>query len=141
MKLDDRVALVTGGGSGIGRAICLAFAEEGARVVVNDTRLEEAERTVKALSDPARGRAIQADVADSGQVKAMFTTVERELGGLGILVNNAGIAGGAGEGRAGPRREIQAPGNEGASRGGIPTHLDGTGDLRDAARRRALALA
>jgi len=73
MKLDDRVALVTGGGSGIGRAICLAFAEEGARVVVNDTRLEEAERTVKALSDPARGRAIQADVADSGQVKAMFT--------------------------------------------------------------------
>ena len=99
MKLDDRVALVTGGGSGIGRAICLAFAEEGARVVVNDTRLEEAERTVKALRDPARGRAIQADVADSGQVKAMFATIERELGGLDILVNNAGIAVGADEDR------------------------------------------
>ena len=108
MKLHDRIALVTGGGSGIGRAICLAFAEEGARVVVNDTRLEEAERTVKALSDPARGRAIQADVADSGQVKAMFTTVERELGGLDILVNNAGIAVGADEDREGLRRKFEA---------------------------------
>ena len=99
MKLSDRIALVTGGGSGIGRAICLTFAEEGARVVVNDIRLEAAEATVKEMSDPARGRAIQADVADSAQVRAMFATIERELGGLDILVNNAGIALGADEDR------------------------------------------
>src|SRR2546425_855610 len=140
MKLDDRVALVTGGGSGIGRAICLAFAEEGARVVVNDTRLEEAERTVKALSDPARGRAIQADVADSGQVKAMFTTVERELGGLDILVNNAGIAVGADEDREGLRRRFEARITEAVSGQGVQTHLDVTENLSDAAWRRMLAV-
>jgi NAD(P)-dependent dehydrogenase (short-subunit alcohol dehydrogenase family) len=92
MKLRDRVALVTGGGSGLGRAIALLFAEEGARVVVNDVRLEVAEKTVSELKGPAGGRAIQADVADSAQVMAMFVTIERELGALDILVNNAGIA-------------------------------------------------
>ena len=59
MKLADRVALVTGGGSGIGRAICLLFAAEGARVVVNDIDSAAAEATVKAMGfiDPdARGR-------------------------------------------------------------------------------------
>ena len=60
MKLADRVAVVTGGGSGIGRAICLCFAAEGARVVVNDIDSAAAEATVKAMGfiDPdARGRA------------------------------------------------------------------------------------
>ena len=47
MKLEGRIALVTGGGSGIGRAIAHLFADEGARVVVNDVRLEAAEKTVK----------------------------------------------------------------------------------------------
>src|SRR2546422_4859340 len=140
MKVDDGVALVTGGGSGIGRAICLAFAEEGARVVVNDTRLEEAERTVKALSDPARGRAIQADVGDSGQVKAMFTTVERDLGGLDILVNNAGIAVGADEDREGLRRKFEARILEAGSGQGLHTHLDVTENTNDAASRPMLAV-
>src|SRR5919201_6606593 len=92
MKLKERIALVTGGGSGIGRAICVLFAEEGARVIVNDVRLEAAEATVKTMKSPEVARAIQADVADSAQVKAMFGTIERELGGVDILVNNAGIA-------------------------------------------------
>src|SRR5262245_23449298 len=97
MKLKDRVALVTGGGSGLGRAISLLFAEEGAHVVVNELYLESAKQTVVAMKGPGGGRAIQADVADSGQVKAMFATIEREIGTLDILVNNAGIAFGPGD--------------------------------------------
>jgi len=75
MKLENRIALVTGGGSGLGRAISLLFAEEGAQVVVNDVRRETAEQTVAQMKGPAGGRAIQADVADVAQVKAMFATV------------------------------------------------------------------
>jgi 3-oxoacyl-[acyl-carrier protein] reductase len=140
LKLHDRIALVTGGGSGIGRAICLAFAEEGARVVVNDIRLEAAETTVKELSDPARGRAIQADVADSAQVRAMFATIERELGGLDILVNNAGIALGADEDREALRRKFETRIMETVSGQGIQTHLDVTENLSDEAWRRMIAV-
>ena len=91
MRLAHRVALVTGGGSGIGRAIARRFAEEGARVVVNDVRAEAARETAGALAGGA-GRAIGADVADSGQVRAMFAEIERDYGALDVLVNNAGIA-------------------------------------------------
>jgi len=140
LKLSDRIALVTGGGSGIGRAICLTFAEEGARVVVNDIRLEAAEATVKEMSDPARGRAIQADVADSAQVRAMFATIERELGGLDILVNNAGIALGADEDREALRRKFETRIMETVSGQGIQTHLDVTETLSDEAWRRMIAV-
>ncbi|HET7876639.1 MAG TPA: SDR family NAD(P)-dependent oxidoreductase, partial [Methylomirabilota bacterium] len=96
MKLQNRVALVTGAGSGIGQAIALLFAEEGARVVVNDVNGDAAQATVSKLPD-GRGRAITADVADSGQVRAMFAQVERELGTLDVLVNNVGIGAGRAE--------------------------------------------
>ena len=89
MKLKDKVALVTGAGSGIGRAIAQLFAEEGARVIANDVREEAAKETVAAIS--SGGCAIQADVADSAQVRAMFAQIEREFGTLDVLVNNAGI--------------------------------------------------
>jgi 3-oxoacyl-[acyl-carrier protein] reductase len=93
MRLRDRVALVTGGGSGIGRAIALLFAEEGARVVVNDLALDRARQTVDAMGAAAsRARAVGADVADSGAVRAMFAEIARDAGRLDILVNNAGIA-------------------------------------------------
>ena len=94
MKLKDKVALITGAGSGIGRAIATLFAQEGARVIVNDLRESAARETVDALGAAGSGaRAIAADVADSAQVKAMFAVVEREFGSLDVLVNNAGIAG------------------------------------------------
>src|SRR5437667_5704226 len=140
MKLRDRVALVTGGGSGLGRAIALLFAEEGARVVVNDVRLEVAEKTVSELKGPAAGRAIQADVADSAQVMAMFATIEREHGALDILVNNAGIASGPGDDRAGIGRKAGARIMEMVSGQGAQTHLDVTQNLSDESWRRMLAV-
>ncbi len=140
MKLTDRVALVTGAGSGLGRAIALLFAEEGARVVVNDVRLEVAEKTVSEMKGPAGGRAIQADVAESAQVNAMFATIERELGTLDILVNNAGIAVGPGDDRAGIGRKSEARIMEMVSGQGAQTHLDVTQNLSDESWRRMLAV-
>ena len=140
MKLKERVALVTGGGSGLGRAISLLFAEEGAHVIVNELRLEAAEQTVSSLKGPAGGRAIQADVADSAQVKAMFATIERELGSLDILVNNAGIAFGPGDDRAEVNRKSEALIMELLSGQGGQTHLDVTQNLSDESWRRMLAV-
>jgi len=92
VKLKDKVALVTGAGSGIGRAIATLFSQEGAHVVVNDLSEQAARETVEVLGAAGSGaRAIRADVADSAQVKAMFAEIERELGSLDVLVNNAGI--------------------------------------------------
>ena len=141
MKLKDRIALVTGGGSGLGRAISLLFAEEGAHVIVNELRLETAEQTVASMKGPAGGRAIQADVADSAQVKAMFATIEREVGGLDILVNNAGIAFGPGDDRAEVNRKSEAMIMELLSgQGGGQTHLDVTQNLSDESWRRMFAV-
>jgi 3-oxoacyl-[acyl-carrier protein] reductase len=140
MKLTDRVALVTGAGSGLGRAIALLFAEEGARVVVNDVRLDVAEKTVSEMKGPAGGRAIQADVAESAQVNAMFATIERELGALDILVNNAGIAVGPGDDRAEIGRKAEARLMEMVSGQGAQTHLDVTQNLSDESWRRMLAV-
>jgi 3-oxoacyl-[acyl-carrier protein] reductase len=140
MKLKDRIALVTGGGSGLGRAISLLFAEEGAHVIVNEVRLETAEQTVASMKGPAGGRAIEADVSDSAQVKAMFATIEREVGGLDILVNNAGIAFGPGDDRAEVNRKSEALIMELLSGQGGQTHLDVTQNLSDESWRRMLAV-
>ena len=140
MKLKDKVALVTGGGSGLGRAIALLFAEEGAHVVVNEVRLDAAEQTVSSMKGPAGGRAIQADVADSAQVKAMFATIERELGTVDILVNNAGIAFGPGDDRLEVSRKSEAIVMELLSGQGAQTHLDVTQNLSDESWRRMLAV-
>lgn len=90
MKLEGRVAWVTGGGSGLGRAICRRFAEEGARVAVNDVRPETAEETAAAL--PGEGHlAVAGDVSDSARVAAMATAIDAACGRLDVLVNNAGV--------------------------------------------------
>ena len=92
-RLAGKVALVTGGNTGIGRAVCLAFAEEGADVAVAWLeRPAEAESLARAIR--ARGRrchAIRADVTVEAEVRELTTGVLAALGGLDILVNNAGI--------------------------------------------------
>jgi len=141
MKLADQVALVTGAGSGIGRAIAQIFAEEGARVVVNDVRLDAANETLKTLgAGQSRGRAIQADVSNSGQVKTMFDEIEREMGRVDILVNNAGIAGTDPGEREKLSAKSEARMRELLSGQGIQTHWDVTQDMSDDEWTRMLAV-
>jgi 3-oxoacyl-[acyl-carrier protein] reductase len=92
MFLTGQTAIVTGGGAGIGKAISLALAKEGADVTITDVNLETAQQTVQEIE--AFGRksfAAPADVSDSTAVESFINTVVEEFGRIDILVNNAGI--------------------------------------------------
>jgi 3-oxoacyl-[acyl-carrier protein] reductase len=94
MNLEGRVALVTGGSRGIGRAICTALAAEGAAVGINyRSREAEAQEVAQEIA-AAGGRAalVPGDVAEYDQAQAMVKQTIAELGGLHVLVNNAGIS-------------------------------------------------
>ncbi|MDP6345038.1 MAG: SDR family oxidoreductase [Alphaproteobacteria bacterium] len=95
LDLQDRVALVSGAGQGIGRAIALAFAENGAKaVVINDFFADRAEATAAAVREAGcEALAVSCDVTDLAAVKAMATEGEAAFGQIDILVNNAGNAG------------------------------------------------
>ncbi len=93
MRLRDKVALVTGGGSGIGAASCYAFAREGARVAVANRTLAKAEAVVRAIkSEGGRAISIGADVSVGADVQHMIDTTVAELGVPDIVFNNAGIS-------------------------------------------------
>ena len=92
MKLTNRVAIITGGGRGIGRGIALAFARNGAHVVIGDIQPKTAQQVAQDIS--ALGRkslAFKVDVTSKDQVHAMVDGTIREMGRINILVNNAGI--------------------------------------------------
>jgi acetoin reductase-like protein len=92
MKLQGKVAIVTGGASGMGKAICLRYAKEGASVVVADMNLDGAQKVVGEIKESGgKAAATQVDVRNRQQVQAMVDTAVREFGGLDILVNNAGV--------------------------------------------------
>ncbi len=91
--LEDKIALVTGGAQGLGEAICLRLASEGAHVVVADLNREGAEQTASQIATETGRRviAVQVDVTDEVQVQAMVDRALAEFGRLDILVSNAGI--------------------------------------------------
>ena len=93
MSLTGKTAVVTGGSRGIGRAVCLELARRGANVAFsyagNTAAAEETLKELEALG--VQARAVQGSVADAAAVKALMDTAVKELGGLHILVNNAGI--------------------------------------------------
>ena len=93
MRLESKVALVTGGGSGIGRAVAVLFAREGARIAVADLNSEDAQRTADEIAI-AGGDAVTAvgDVSKSGDAKAMVDAALDANGKLDILVNSAGAS-------------------------------------------------
>jgi len=94
MRLKGKVAIVTGSGSGLGKATALLFAKEGAKVVVTDISQRRAETVVEEINGKSRRKkaiAIRADVAKKDEVDAMVAEARKQFGPINILVNNAGI--------------------------------------------------
>ena len=93
-SLKEKVALVTGGSGGIGRAICIKYAAEGAKVVLSARRQQEGEETVKMIQD-AGGEAffVKGDVTNQQDVEAMVAACVKQYGRLDVACNNAGIEG------------------------------------------------
>ena len=133
MRLAGKVAVVTGGGSGIGKAICLRLADDGAKVAVLDVNEDSAAET----ADAAGGAAVHADVSDSASVDAALAQAESALGPVDVWVNNAGVAAAAQAERVNPRAEQQL---EEAVSGPITTPLEGLVRLPDDEWRRMLAV-
>jgi 3-oxoacyl-[acyl-carrier protein] reductase len=92
MRLKDKVGVVTGGGSGIGRACCQIFAREGARVVAADRVSKRARETAEMIErEGGTCIAVTVDVTVAGDIDSMFRTTAEKVGPVDILVNNAGI--------------------------------------------------
>jgi len=91
VDLGGRVALITGAAQGIGKAIAMAFAENGATVAVNDVKPNGAESARRITRGGGKAKFYRADVSDVSAVNHMVAKVEKELGPIDILVNNAGI--------------------------------------------------
>lgn len=92
MKLQDKVAIVTGAASGMGKAIAELYASEGAKVIVADLNIDGAEIVAKAITDNnGVAKAVQVNVAKQEDIDTMIDTAVSEFGTLDILVNNAGI--------------------------------------------------
>lgn len=92
MRLADKVAIITGGGSGIGQATAIKFAREGAKVVVGDLAIERADETAKKITENGgEATAIRIDVRDKASIVRMVEAVIAKYGRIDCLVNNAGI--------------------------------------------------
>jgi NAD(P)-dependent dehydrogenase (short-subunit alcohol dehydrogenase family) len=87
----SRVALVTGAGSGVGRAVTLALVRDGYEVVLAGRRIEALNETISLAGTPERVLAVPTDVSDEGAVNALFAAVKERFGRLDVLFNNAGV--------------------------------------------------
>ena len=135
MTLEGKVAVVTGGGSGIGEAICVRLAKERARVAVVDVNEEMAELTASL----AGGIAVVADVSDSAAVDRALAEVESELGPVDVWVNNAGVPASREHASHVSERAAQQL-SEAASTGRITTPLEALVRLSDDEWRRLLSV-
>jgi 3-oxoacyl-[acyl-carrier protein] reductase len=133
MSLEGKVTVVTGGGSGIGEAICVRCGERGARVAALDIN----EQAAKLTGGLAGGIGVAADVADSAAVDEALAEVERKLGPVDIWVNNAGIPGGEHVDRVNPRAERQLAE---AANGGVKTPLEALVRVSDEEWTRMIAV-
>ncbi|MDP2660619.1 MAG: SDR family NAD(P)-dependent oxidoreductase [Dehalococcoidia bacterium] len=96
MRLKDKVAVITGGGRGIGRAVALAFVREGAKAVVSDVNLEPAQEVANEIAaQGGQALALQTDVSKRAEVRDMVDAALKRFGQIDILVNNAGNFNGA----------------------------------------------
>lgn len=92
MRLDNKTAIITGSGRGIGKATALLFAQEGANVIVCDVNIKDVEDTVKLIQEKGgAAEGVQVDVTKREDISQMVETVLEEYGRIDILVNNAGI--------------------------------------------------
>ena len=130
-RLDGKVALVTGGASGIGRAICLSFAKEGATIICNDLTAEMAQKVLEECGQQKHGLAVKAEVSRSRQVVAMFDRIHKKFSTLDILVNNAGIGLDNAQTRARFNKVLEKQQAELAKDGKIKTALEATQNLTD----------
>lgn len=131
-RLAGKVALITGGASGIGRAICLSFAKEGATIICNDMTIAAAQKVLDDCGQSKQGLAVKADVSKSQQVAAMFEKIAKKYARLDVLVNNAGIGLDNPIVRARFNRVLSKQQAEIAQEGKIKTSLEATQNLTDA---------
>ncbi|HJU31471.1 MAG TPA: SDR family NAD(P)-dependent oxidoreductase [Hyphomicrobiaceae bacterium] len=136
-RLKGKTALITGAARGIGAQIARRFADEGAKVIINDLSLEAARATASNLG----GHGVAADVSDSAAVAAMFAEVKKLTPRLDILVNNAGISGIEGRTDIGDILSLRMKQADEAARGGpVETFLDVTVATSDAGWRKMLGV-
>ena len=92
MKLKDRVAIVTGGGKGIGEEICLGLSREGAKIVIAEIDIENSEKVIKKIQDNgSEAIVLKTDVSDENSINNMVDEAIKHFGKIDILINNAGI--------------------------------------------------
>jgi len=138
MRLQGKVAVVTGAGLGMGRSMAQIFAREGASVVVVDVTPRDADETLALINARGDCCSVVSDVSNSAQVTALYAEVQRRYGRLDVLVNNAGIGAAANDGYDKFYERLGAL-NQQLARGETPTvHLDHIIDMQDDGWQRVL---